>query len=177
MPLRLLLVLFPLLQVICMPAYAGLLGIFDNEFDEEKKPWQEIQAQLPPYPDLAKALPFEVAAARPTQFFVDPNSVTVSDDGVVRFSLIAKSSSGALNVSYEGLRCETREKKLYAFGRKGGEWSRNRFAKWEELPSTARDPQHHQLFSDFFCPQSDIVRNAKEAVSALERGIHPSAER
>ena len=177
MPLRFLLVILPLLQVICLPAHAGLLGIFDTEFDEEKKPWLEIQAQLPAYPNIAKALPFEVPAARPTQFFVDPSSISVSEDGVVRFSLIAKSSSGVLNVSYEGMRCETREKKLYAFGRKTGDWSRNRFAKWEEIPQTARDPQHNQLYSDFFCPQGDILGDTKEAISALERGINSRAQR
>jgi len=176
MSLRLLFVLLSLLQVICMPAHAGILGIFDSEFDEEKKPWEELQAQLPAYPNIPHALPFEVPSARPTQFFVDPKSIVVSADGVVRYSLIAKASSGALNVSHEGIRCETREKKLYAFGRPDGIWSRNRFAKWEEIPSFTRDPQHNLLYSDFFCPRADIVSNVQEAVSALERGINPRAE-
>ncbi len=159
-----------------MPAYAGILGIFDTEFDEEKKPWEELQAQLPVYPDIAHALPFEVPSARPTQFFVDPKSIAVSTDGVVRYSLIAQSSSGVLNVSYEGIRCETREKKLYAFGRENNTWSRNRFAKWEAIASPTRDPQHSALYNDFFCPQADIVSTNKEAISALERGINPRAE-
>ncbi len=177
MPIRLSFVVLLLLsQLLSLPAQAGFLGIFDDEFDAEKKPWEELQAKLPAYPNIAQALPLEVASARPTQFFVDPKSIAVSEDGVVRYSLIAKSSSGVLNVSYEGIRCETREKKLYAFGRQGSAWSRNRFAKWEGvLPS--RNPQQNVLFTDFFCPRGDIVRNTSEAVSALERGIHPSAER
>ena len=164
------------LLAVCTPAYAGLLGLFESDFDEEKKPWAELQAQLPAYPGLAQALPFEVAAAGNTQFFIDPKSIVVSPDGVVRYSLIVQ-SSGILSVSHEGLRCETREKKLYAFGRKDSAWSRNKFAKWEEIPSRTRDPQHNLLYSDFFCPQSDIVRDANEAISALIRGIHPRAER
>lgn len=152
------------------------MGLFEEEFDADKKPWEELQAQLPAYPNITQALPLDVASARPTLFFVDPKSIAVSEDGVVRYTLIAKSSSGVLNVSYEGIRCETREKKLYAFGRKDSAWSRNRFAQWEGiLPS--RNPQQNVLFTDFFCPQADIVRNAQEAISALERGIHPRAER
>lgn len=177
MPLRLPLALLFLLQLLLsMPVHAGLLGIFDDEFDAEKKPWEELQAQLPVYPAIAQALPMEVASARPTLFFIDPKSIAVSEDGVVRYSLIAKSSSGVLNVSYEGIRCETREKKLYAFGRKDSAWSRNRFAKWEEI-RPSRNPPQNVLFTDFFCPQRDIVNNTQEAISALERGIHPRAER
>ena len=175
MPLRLLLTSLTLLQLLCMPAYAVGFGLFDTDFDAEKKPWDELQAQLPTYPDLALALAFEVPSARPTQFFVDPKSITVGADGVVRFSLIAQSASGVLNVSHEGLRCETREKKLYAFGRKDGTWSRNKFAQWEAIPSPTRDPQHAMLYNDFFCPQTDIVRDAGEAISALNSGIHPRA--
>lgn len=176
MPLRLTLILLFLLQLLSWPAHAGLLGLFDDEFDAEKKPWEELQAKLPAYPNIKQVLPLEVASARPTQFFVDPKSIAVSEDGVVRYSLIAKSSSGVLNVSYEGIRCETREKKLYAFGRQDSAWSRNRFAKWEGiLPS--RNPQQNALYTDFFCPQGDIVRDAAEAISALERGIHPRAVR
>ena len=75
MSLRLLVVLLSLLQMTCMPAHAGILGIFDSEFDEEKKPWEELQAQLPAYPNIPHALAFEVPSARPTQFFIDPKSV------------------------------------------------------------------------------------------------------
>ena len=159
--------------VICRPACAAGLGLFESDFDEEKKPWAELQAQLPAYPALAQALPFEVAAAGHTQFYIDPKSIVVSPDGVVRYSLIVKSARGALNVSHEGLRCETREKKLYAFGRPDNTWSRNRFAKWEEIPSQTRDPQHNALYGDFFCPEAEIVLDAKEAVSALIQGVHP----
>ncbi len=178
MPLyRLSLCIFLVAQLLGMPAHAAGFSLFEEEFEEEKKPWDELQAQLPAYPKLAEALPFEVPPSRPAQFFIDPKSIAIGADGVVRYTLIAKSTSGTLNVSYEGLRCETREKKLYAFGRKEGDWSRNRFAKWEEIPGTARDPQHNFLYNDFFCPDSSIVDSADEAISALISGIHPRAKR
>ncbi len=176
MPSRLLLISLTLLQLVCMPVYAARPSLFEADFDEEKKPWDEIQAQLPIYPDLSIALPFEVPS-RPARFFVDPKSISVGTDGVVRFSLIAKSSSGVLNVSYEGIRCETRERKLYAVGRTDGTWSRNRYAKWDDILTSAKDPQHFLLYNDFFCPEFDIVRDAAEAISALQSGIHPRAKR
>lgn len=172
--LSLLLVLTALLS---LPVQAVRFSLFETDFEEEKKPWEEIQAQLPTYPNITQAIAFEVPSARPALFYVDPKSVVVGADGVVRYSLIAQSSGGTLNVSFEGLRCETREKKLYAFGRKDGSWSRNRFARWEALPSPTRDPQHNFLYTDFFCPQGAIVDSADEALSALHNGIHPRAKR
>ena len=174
MPLRLLLISLSLLQLICMPVYAESWGFSESDFDEEKIPWEELQAQIPAYPEIAKAIRFEVSPAIRTQFFIDPKSVAVGADGVVRYTLIAQSSSGVLNVSYEGMRCETNEKKLYAFGRTDGTWSRNRYAKWAAISPT-RDPQQNMLFNDFFCPLSIIVRDADEAVSALKNGINPRA--
>lgn len=178
MPLnRLSLCIFLIVQLLGMPAYAAGFSLFEADFEEEKKSWEELQAQLPAYPDLAQAIAFEVPSARPTQFFIDPKSIAIGADGVVRYSLIAQSSSGSLSVSFEGIRCETREKKLYAFGRKAGDWSRNKFAKWEEIPGRARDPQHNFLYDDFFCPDASIVDTPKEAISALISGIHPRAKR
>lgn len=164
-------------QLLAAPAHAINFSLFESDFEEEKKPWDELQAQLPAYPNVSQALPFEVPPSRPAQFFIDPKSISVGADGVVRYTLITQSSSGSLQVSYEGIRCETREKKLYAFGRTTGEWSRNRFAKWQEIPSTTRDPQHNFLYNDFFCPESFIVDSPEEAVSALVNGIHPRAKR
>lgn len=158
------------------PAIAKKTDLFESDFDEEKKPWEEIQAQLPAFPSLSEAIPFEVPPIPATKFFIDPKSISVGNDGVVRFTLIAQSSSGALNISYEGIRCATEEKKLYAFGRQNA-WSRNRFAKWDGIPAFTRDPYHRLLYGDFFCPGDDIVNDAKEAIDALRNGIHPRAKR
>ena len=168
-PLLLLLGLF-----FAAPALAGW-GDFEYQFDEDNKPWQEVQAQLPAYPKTEEMLPFFVSAATDNQFFIDPKSISVGDDGVVRYTLIAKSPSGVLNVSFEGMRCGTHERKLYAFGRMDHTWSRNKYAKWEEIRYQDRNRQHHMLYDDFFCPGAIIVNDANEAIAALKRGIHPRA--
>lgn len=175
MPLRLLLIALSLLQLLCLPAYAAKSSFFEPDFDEDAKPWEEIQAQLPAYPNLAEAIAFEVSPALSAKFFIDPKSITVSADGVVRYSLIAQSSGGVLNVSYEGIRCETSDTKLYAIGRKENLWARNKYAKWEDISGSVKDPRH-VLYQDFFCPRGIIVDNANEAISALKNGIHPRAQ-
>ena len=46
-----------LLSVFPEPVFADS---FDNEFDE--KPWQEIEVQLPPFPERDNLIPFKVGA-------------------------------------------------------------------------------------------------------------------
>lgn len=147
-------------------------GKFEYEFDEEK-PWAEIEAQLPLYPKEESLLPLFVSAATDNKFFVDAASISTGEDGVVRYTMLVKSSAGAINVSFEGIRCASRERKLYAFGRKEGSWSRARSAKWEPIRYQDRNRHHHMLYDDFFCPNGIIVKNPQEAVDLLKRGFRP----
>ena len=147
-------------------------GKFEYEFDEEK-PWAEIEAQLPSYPKEENLLPFFVSAATDNLFFVDAASISTGGDGVVRYTMLVKSSAGAVNVSFEGIRCASRERKLYAFGRKEESWSRARSSKWEPVRYQDRNRQHHVLYDDFFCPGGIIVKNPQEAVDLLKRGFRP----
>lgn len=177
--------LFPMKRfdlLFCLTLSLSSAGVYaawgdpEYEFDDNESQWQEIAPQLPPYPKMDDALPFQVRAATRNQFYIDAKSVSVGKDGVVHYTLIVKSASGAMNISYEGIRCQGRERKLYAFGQPDGSWRPNQSAKW--LPIRPSDPNKQQqiLYEDFFCPQFAIVDTAKEAVAALKRGKHPRAE-
>ncbi|MDR2614114.1 MAG: CNP1-like family protein, partial [Candidatus Accumulibacter sp.] len=96
-------------------------ALFDNEFDT--KPWQEIEVALPAFPELENLIPFEVGAVRHMRFSIDEKSISVDSDEVIRYSLVAISASGARNISFEGMRCATGERRIYAFGRSDGTWS------------------------------------------------------
>lgn len=164
-----------LLLLLLLPAVALAQGHqFETDFDEEK-PWIEVQAQLPSYPKAETLIPFEVSPTIDNRYFIDADSISVGDDGVVRYTLVVKTSGGATNVSFEGIRCATRERKLYAFGRPNNTWSRARSAKWERIEKAPRSAHQFILYGDFFCPDLGIVKTQKEAVDALKRGIHPAA--
>lgn len=173
--MRRLLLLLLSLPLFASPAALAGWGDFEFEFDNEK-PWVELQARLPAYPKLDAALPFFVSSATDNKFFIDPPSISVGEDNVVRYTLIVKSPEGAVNITFEGIRCATEEKKIYAFGHPDGKWSRNRYAKWSQIRYQDRNRQHHVLYDDFFCPGGIIAKDANEIVSALRRGVHPRAE-
>ncbi|MBI2313289.1 MAG: CNP1-like family protein [Betaproteobacteria bacterium] len=151
---------------------------FDSDFDEENKLWKEVEARIPAYPRAEDLIPFYVSPTTRHQYLVDGASLTVGEDGVVRYTLVLKTAGGATNVSYEGIRCATRERRLYAFGRPDNTWSRARSARWERIESAVVQSQHQfMLYTDFFCPDKLIIRSATEGIDALKAGIHPQANR
>ncbi len=149
---------------------------FESDFDENVKAWQEIQAQIPAYPQAGNLVPFTVSAATRNQYFVDLPSVSTGADGVVRYTVVIRSPSGAETVSFEGMRCDNGERKLYAFGRPdgkgGGEWSRNRHARWEAIKERQQTSYQRELFYHYFCTVE--VHGNLQAIQRLLKsgGLH-----
>ena len=75
--------------------------------------WKEAEAPPPPALRTSGLIPVEVVGTT-LKFGVDPASITVGSDGVVRYVVVATSNTGAVNGIYEGLRCNTGEAKVYA---------------------------------------------------------------
>jgi len=142
---------------------------FDAAFDDGDR-WAEAQSQLPPYPEPENYLPFKVNAVTPFGFFVDAKSVSVDNDGVVRYTVIAKSASGALNISFEGIRCSGHQYRVYAFGRSDHTWAKARSSHWQPLSEDAANAQRAILYGDFFCPGDLIISTAETGLRALRRG-------
>lgn len=148
-----------------------------DEDEDLPKGWQENAVALPPVPAESAWIPFFVSAATENRFFIDGSSLTVGDDGVVRYVLKVQAAGGARNVSYEGMRCETRERRLYATGRLDGSWSPSRVKAWQRIQDVPQNRQHAALFLEYFCPDGIVVRSADEARDALKRGGHPATRR
>jgi hypothetical protein len=153
---------------VVWPAAAQWRG-WEADFDEETKAWTEIQARIPAYPKPENLIPFEVAAASAHRYYIDAASLTVGEDGVVRYTLLLRTAGGATNVSFEGIRCETREQKFYANGRPDGSWTRARDPKWRNIEPTQVSPHHRVLFRDFFCNSRFLLPTAKQIADALRR--------
>jgi hypothetical protein len=134
---------------------------FEEDFDDREKPWQEIAIQLPAPPLAENLLPFYVSATATQSFAIDAKSLAVGEDKVVRYTLVTTSPAGAKNVSYEGIRCELLQKKLYAFGRADGTWSRSRRDQWEPISNNAANRQHAALAKDYFCDGSTVAAAGK----------------
>ena len=160
-------ILTALLLMLPLTVYAEW-GQFDFEFESEK-PWVELSAQLPPTPKAENLVEFNVSSATRNRHFVDTASISVGEDKVVRYTVVIEAVGGARNVAFEGLRCATGERRLYAYGQPDGTWSKARNAQWEGIKFRSLLSYHKALFEDHFCPDGINVRDAKEAVRTLRQ--------
>ncbi len=160
-------ILSALLLILPMTAYAEW-GEFDFEFESDK-PWMELSTQLPPYPKPENLVEFNVSSATRNRHFVDTASISVGKDKVVRYSVVIEAAGGATNVSFEGMRCATGERRLYAYGQPYGTWSKARNAGWEGIRFRSLLSYHKALFEDHFCPDGINVQDANAAVRNLRR--------
>ena len=91
-------------------ALAAFATTWEADYDDEGK-WKEVQAQIPPYPKGSDLIAFEPGGSAAHKYYVDPASVSVGEDGVVRYTSVVKAAEGGVNVTFEGMRCDTREGK------------------------------------------------------------------
>jgi len=136
---------------------------------------QEPEVALPAYPAADGLIEFAVGGAVSFRFFVDPASIALEPGGVVRYTLVARSPSGIVNVTHEGMRCIAGEYRVYAYGN-DGRWSA-RPSDWRRIEPRTAQRWHNELHSNYFCPLAAAVLSVDEAVRALRRGGHPAAMR
>ncbi len=149
-----------------MPNISMRQNDFENDYDT--KPWEEMATHLPPLPVKKDLIAFYVSAATEHRFFVDPAALSVGRDGVVRYTLVIETSGGAVNTSYEGMRCETREWRHYASGHAGVGWSKTRNPPWHKIREEPSNRYRAALFTDFFCP-GGVIANLDDIRFALKR--------
>lgn len=142
-------VLLTAVLLTALPALAGW-GDFEREFEADK-PWVELQAQLPAAPKPETLQLIDMGPVSPHRHLLDTASLSVGEDGVVRYAMVVRTAGGAENISFEGMRCATGERKLYAFGRADGQWARNRYARWEPIPARQEGHYLRELFFHYFC--------------------------
>jgi hypothetical protein len=142
----------------------------DGENYEPQQSWKENATGLPPYPLDADFTSFYVSAAATSQFYVDIAHITLGTDGVVRYALLIVTPSGARNLRYEGMRCQTREWRVYALGRANHQtWAMARSDRWLPIRDVPVNRQHAALFQDFFCPDGLMASRLEAVVAAFKK--------
>jgi hypothetical protein len=144
----------------------------EHEMDGKRGP--QVEVELPPFPQDENLLPFAVSASSDNRFMVDGNSLSVTADGVVRYTVVIVSPAGARNVSYEAINCATGERRLHALGRPDETWTRARGDQWLKIRESSLNRYHAELFTNYFCPLGTTVRDADELRRALQQGGHPA---
>ena len=157
-------------RLLLLSLFVSVSAYADFDEDYALKTWQEIEVQLPSAPRPESLQSFYVGAATDNRFLIDLSSLSVGSDGVVRYVLLVLTPGGARNVTFEGMRCETGERRIYASGRSDGAWSKSRNNDWMPIKKEGSNRYHAALYFDYFCPDGIIVQSVKDAKDALRRG-------
>jgi len=146
--------------------------------DEEEQRWQELETELPRFPRMDGLVEFYVSAVATNAYLIDPETLSVGADGVVRYVLVVRTRGGSTNVSLEGIHCKQQQWKHYAAGHVGdGTWTRARAGRsdWRPIENKPVNRHHAALSRDLFCPMGSPIASADEGRNALRAGRHPNA--
>ena len=150
------------------PALAEQRALFEGSSDG--KEWVELPVSLPPFPEDRNLVRFAVSPAATAGFLIDATSITYGSDDIWRFALVIRTAGGAENVSYEGIRCATYERRLYATGRRGQGWVSSRNDAWLPISENTLNRYHAALAKEYFCPPGAAIPGLTEVVDSLRRG-------
>lgn len=127
-----------------MLALAFAAGAAQAQLAPPDPDWKEAQVPAPPPLRTEGLIAIELPGST-LRFGVDPASIGIGADGIVRYVVVASSSSGAVNAFYEGVRCSTGEVKLYARHNPGSGWVQTRDVEWQPLQD--RSSRHSMLIA------------------------------
>jgi len=147
------------------------------------KQWQEGPVRMPAWPRDADLVEIKIdGPADDFRHSIDIRNLATGSDGVVRYTLVTESNSGARNLSFEGLRCTPKGKyKSYAFGN-GSRFSpvgdpAGNSEQWQPIDERSRDRFRYELWRHYLCvPRLFKPRDRKDQIRMLKSGRVPNVE-
>jgi len=122
----------------CVSALLGALALtlayhVQAQVGPDDPDWKESDAPTPPTFSADKLLPLAMPPYVTVTFGIDPATLTITPDGIVRYVVVTRNSSGSVAAMYEGIRCSTGEVKTYARANSTGAWSVVTDPKWRDF--------------------------------------------
>ena len=134
--------------------------------------WQEDQVPPPPSFSTDKLIPLDMPAHVSVRIGVDPATITVGTDGVVRYVIVMTNSTGSTNAVYEGIRCFSDDVKTYARQSAAGQWTYLESPVWKAVNDNM--PSRHALaFARQGGCQNRLATTKQEIITALKSGRKP----
>lgn len=141
--------------------------------------WSEGAVNLPPWPREKDLI--EISLDRPDErftYYLDPLSLETGRDGVVRYTIVAEASSGARNVTFEGIRCTPGgDYRIYAFGHNGSFKLATGGDDWQPIAGSPDKGARGELWRHYLCvPRLFKPRPERDQLRMLRSGRVPEIE-
>lgn len=156
------------LGLIASPAFAEKYGPDDEaETLEAMRPKQEMEVALPPFPQSKDLITVDTGPTSRQHFEIDAKTLTIVDDNIVRYSVVATSSSGSKNIGFEAINCTYGTLRHYAYGTADGKWVRATGDKWQRISSMSRNQLHYTLAEFFFCQGATVAGSVSDITGRI----------
>ena len=121
----------------------------------EAPKWKEDEVVIPPFPNTDDLLKVEIdRAGSPFNFYVDSKNLSISSDkGVIRYTVVIESDSGAKNILFEGIRCQTREFRTYAYGTYDKKLVKARTSIWQVIKPSSGMVHRYNFYRHYMCSE------------------------
>jgi hypothetical protein len=126
--------------------------------------WQETETPPPPAFSKDKLIAIEMPNYVTLRLGVDPATLSITPDGVVRYVVVASNATGSINAMYEGIRCATGEVKTYARYAASGQWSSVQNPQWQGLSDNLPSTHARALARQGICEGRTITGSSVAAV-------------
>ena len=142
-----------------------------SQIVENDPDWKELEVPPPAKFNAQRMIPIDMPRYVSVKVGVDPDSLSIGADGIVRYVMIAQSSNGNINAMYEGIWCRKGEVKTYARLGSDGKWGPVDDAQWLSLNGNQRSMHALAFARQGACdgraaaantPQ-EIIRNLKRS--------------
>jgi hypothetical protein len=147
--------------------FLGMSNVF-SQLAADDPDWKEIDAPAPPEFDRKRLVAVDMPVGGELKFGVDPTTITIGKDGVVRYVLVASSASGNFNAMYEAIRCATGEFKTYARRSADSPWAIVLQPNWRSMQDNQPSRHAWKLAKQGVCTGRAPASSATEIVQNLK---------
>jgi hypothetical protein len=150
-----------------MLALVGTCGFAQSGGNGTDNPdWLEESVSLPPPFSKDHLIAIDMPVYVSLKVGVDPQTIVVGGDGVVRYVVVMANANGYTHAAYEGIRCITDEVKTYARMSASGTWSVLDNPAWKSLTDNMPS-RHAQAFARQGGCQNRLATSHQEIVDML----------
>ena len=144
-----------------------------GQFIPNDPDWRESSVGPPPAFDVTRLLFIESPVSSSLKFGVDPATLTITPEGVVRYVMVALGQDQTQNVLYEGIRCNTAEYRLYARYSREKSWTVSPEPEWRPLKGLPATRHALLLALAAVCTGAAPTTPVSAIVNALRTGVAP----
>lgn len=131
--------------------------------------WVEENAAPPPAFAKDGLISIEMPSYVTLKVGIDPATVSVGADGVVRYVVVMHNTSGSVNAAYEGILCTKGEVKTYARAGASGEWVAIKQPEWRPLTDNLPSGHAYAISKQGGCEGRTSAKR-ENTLLALKRG-------